>query len=137
MKSSIICKNCGKIFKGEKCPKCGTYSKSIEEINIENEEIRKKEEKYQNKIDERYKINEDYGFTDDELFKIYHNESKQADTVYKAFVTDGISRLEKVNGRFLASQLIKLDVLSQQNNHIIQQNNEIIELLKEIAENTK
>lgn len=68
---------------------------------------------------------------------MYHNEAREADKVYKAFVTDGISRLEKINGRFLASQLIKLDVLTQQNNHIIQQNNEIIELLKVIAENTK
>ena len=134
MSSSIICDNCGKIFKGEKCPKCGTYPKTIEEINMEKEE---KEQKYQNKMDERSKINEDYGFTDDEIFRIYQVESKQADKVYKAFVTGGVSRLEKVNGRFLASQLRKLDVLSQQNNRIIQQNNEIIELLKEIAENTK
>lgn len=141
MKSSIICRNCGKIFKGEKCPKCGTYPKSIEEINMEKEEMKikkeEREQKYQNKIDERGKINEDYGFTDDEIFRIYHIESKQADKVYKAFVTGGVSRLEKVNGRFLASQLRKLDVLSQQNNRIIQQNDEIIGLLKEIAENTK
>lgn len=76
-------------------PRYGTYSKSIEEINMEKEEMKiKKEQKYQYKIDERGKINEDYGFTDDEIFKIYHIESKQADKVYKAF-TGGVLRLEK------------------------------------------
>ena len=59
--------------------------------------------------------------------------AKKADIVYKSYITDGISRIEKVNGRFLASQLVKLDILSQQNNQIIKQNNEIIGLLKEIA----
>ena len=113
----------------------------IDERQRKKEEERKvryeKEQKYQNKKDKRDKIHEDYGFTNDEIFKMYHEEAREADTVYKAYITDGISRLEKVNGRFLASQLIKLDVLNQQNNHIIQQNNEIIELLKEIAENTR
>lgn len=96
-----------------------------------------KEQKYQNKKEKRDKINEDYGFTNDELFKMYHNEAKEADKVYKAFVTGGFSRLDKVNGRFLASQLIKLEVLNQQNNQIIKQNVEIIKLLKEISENLK
>ena len=115
--------------------------RKIDERQRKKEEERKvryeKEQKYQNKKDKRDKIHEDYGFTNDEIFKMYHNEAREADKVYKAFVTDGISRLEKVNGRFLASQLIKLDVLSQQNNRIIQQNNEIIELLKEIAGNKR
>ena len=96
-----------------------------------------KEQKYQSKKEKRDKINEDYGFTNDELFRLYHNEAKEADKVYKAFVTGGFSRLDKVNGRFLASQLIKLDVLNQQNNQIIEQNVEIIKLLKEISENLK
>ena len=52
-------------------------------------------------------------------------EAKLADKVYKAYVTDGVSRLEKVNGRFMASQSIKLDML-------IEQNDIIIGLLKEI-----
>ena len=56
----------------------------------------------------------------------YVIESQLADKVYKAYVTDGVSRLEKVNGRFMASQNMKLDIL-------IEQNTKIIELLEEIA----
>ena len=135
MNASIICENCGKIYtNSEICPKCGTHNLNKEEKEKLKEE---NEQKYQNKKDKRDKINEQYGFTNDELFRMYNDESKQADKVYKAFVTDGISRLEKVNGRFLASQLIKLDVLTQQNNQIIQQNTEIIDLLKKIAETIK
>lgn len=55
----------------------------------------------------------------------YKIESKLADKVYKSYVTDGISRLEKVNGRFMASQTVKLDML-------IEQNTKIIQLLQEI-----
>jgi len=50
----------------------------------------------------------------------YAREAKLADKVYKAYVTDGISRLDKVNGRFLASLSIKTDVLIEQNNRIIE-----------------
>ncbi len=49
----------------------------------------------------------------------YITEAKLADKVYKAYITDGISRLEKINGRFLASLSIKTDVLIEQNNRII------------------
>ena len=63
----------------------------------------------------------------------YSGEAKLADKVYKSYVTDGISRLDKVNGRFLATQTIKLDVLIDQNKQLIEQNNEIIKLLKEIS----
>ncbi|AEG18819.1 zinc ribbon domain-containing protein [Methanobacterium paludis] len=49
----------------------------------------------------------------------YVTEAKLADEVYKAYVTDGISRLDKVNGRFLASQSVKTDILIEQNNQII------------------
>ncbi|CDG65705.1 MAG: hypothetical protein PWQ15_1934 [Methanobacterium sp.] len=55
----------------------------------------------------------------------YIREAKLADKVYKAYITDGVSRLEKVNGRFLASQSIKTDILIEQNNRII----ELLELL--------
>ncbi|MDO5820864.1 MAG: zinc ribbon domain-containing protein, partial [Methanobrevibacter sp.] len=57
----------------------------------------------------------------------YSLESKMADKLYKAYINDGISRIEKVNGRFLASQTLKLDM-------IIEQNNTIIQLLKEIRD---
>jgi len=50
----------------------------------------------------------------------YETEAKLADQVYKAYVTDGLSRLEKVNGRFLASLSIKNDILIEQNNRIIE-----------------
>lgn len=50
----------------------------------------------------------------------YVREARLADKIYKAYITDGISRLEKVNGRFLASLSIKADVLIEQNNRIIE-----------------
>ena len=56
----------------------------------------------------------------------YIIESHIADKVYKSYITDGISRLDKINGRFMASQNMKLET-------IIEQNNRIIELLEEIA----
>lgn len=56
----------------------------------------------------------------------YIIESQLADKIYKAYVTDGISRLEKINGRFMAAQNMKLDIL-------IEQNTRIIQLLEEIA----
>ena len=64
----------------------------------------------------------------------YSHEAKLADRVYKSYVTNGISRLDKVNGRFLASQTVKLDVLIEQNKQLIQQNDKIIKLLKKISE---
>ena len=119
----------------------GKYLKEKYVQNVEhNIKLNKKnnnDPKFQNKKNNRNKINEDYGFTNEEIIKLYNTEAKQADKVYKAFITNGVSRIEKVNGRFLASQLIKLDVLNQQNNRIIEQNDEIIDLLKEIRENRK
>lgn len=56
----------------------------------------------------------------------YLIEAKLADSVYKSYITDGVSRIEKVNGRFMASQNMKLDIL-------IEQNTRIIQLLEEIA----
>ncbi|WP_296853718.1 zinc ribbon domain-containing protein [uncultured Methanobrevibacter sp.] len=64
----------------------------------------------------------------------YSHEAKLADRVYKSYVTNGISRLDKINGRFLASQTVKLDVLIEQNKQLIQQNDKIIELLEKISE---
>lgn len=61
----------------------------------------------------------------------YVTEAKLADEVYKAYVTDGISRLDKVNGRFLASQSIKTDILIEQNNRII----ELLELIANTGNN--
>lgn len=64
----------------------------------------------------------------------YSHEAKLADQVYKSYVTNGISRLDKINGRFLASQTVKLDVLIEQNKQLIQQNDKIIKLLEKISE---
>ena len=64
----------------------------------------------------------------------YSHEAKLADRVYKSYVTNGISRLDKINGRFLASQTVKLDVLIEQNKQLIQQNDKIIKLLEKISE---
>lgn len=57
----------------------------------------------------------------------YAKEAKNADILYKSYVTDGVSRLDKVNGRFLASQTLKMDKLIEQNDKII---NLLEELLK-------
>ncbi len=57
----------------------------------------------------------------------YKKDIKLVDLLYKAYVTHGVSRSDKINGRFLASQTIKLDT-------IIEQNTKIIELLEKIAE---
>lgn len=62
--------------------------------------------------------------------QIYKTEAKLADKLYKAYITDGLSRLEKVNGRFLASQTMKLDTL-------IEQNEKIIDLLEKLIETNK
>ncbi|WP_296874678.1 zinc ribbon domain-containing protein [uncultured Methanobrevibacter sp.] len=64
----------------------------------------------------------------------YTQEAELADRVYKSYVTMGISRLDKINGRFLASQTIKLDILIEQNKQLIEQNNTIIKLLEKISE---
>ena len=64
----------------------------------------------------------------------YSHEANLADRVYKSYVTNGISRLDKINGRFLASQTVKLDVLIEQNKQLIQQNDKIIKLHKIISE---
>ena len=64
----------------------------------------------------------------------YRQEAELADKVYKSYITNGISRLDKVNGRFLASQTIKLDILIEQNKQLIEQNNTIINLLEKINE---
>lgn len=89
------------------------------------EEIIKKQEKEKSQaiIIENTKVKEAFFNAKQEE---YVHDAKLADKVYKAYITDGLSRIEKVNGRFLASQTIKMDVL-------IEQNNEIIRLLKKVA----
>ena len=123
MSESKICPKCKKIYKGYSCPNCGTAYP----VDAEHKK------KVQTKMDNRSTIEREYGFSYKDVAKIYREDAKKADMVYKSYITNGVSRIEKVNGRFLASQLVKLDILSQQNNQIIKQNNEIIELLKEIA----
>ena len=98
------------------------------------EKRRKKEKKkHAKKMTNRSTTEKKYDFFFEDKAEQFKEDAKKADKVYKAYITSGISRIEKVNGRFLASQLIKLDILNEQNNQIIEQNNEIIKLLKEIA----
>ena len=120
-----------------KCPKCGrTYdenSKFCEDCGVEL--IKEKIEVNPTIIPT---IDPEKGSLDTQLVnqKIseYSHEANLADKVYKSYVTHGISRLDKVNGRFLASQTIKLDVLIEQNKQLIQQNDKIIKLLEKISE---
>ena len=64
----------------------------------------------------------------------YKQEAELADKVYKSYITNGLSRLDKINGRFLASQTIKLDIIAEQNRQMIAQNGKIIELLEKIGD---
>lgn len=64
----------------------------------------------------------------------YSYEAQLADKVYKSYITNGVSRLDKVNGRFLATQTVKLDIIIEQNQQLIDQNKTIIDLLRKISE---
>ena len=84
-------------------------------------------------IDEGYEAALDYLEYTTYRVNYYNNkkndyliEAKLADNIYKSYVTDGISRLDKINGRFMAAQNMKLDIL-------IEQNTKIIQLLEKIA----
>ena len=109
-----------------------SYRKGGAELKEKNdayyEEKRKKK-----KLANRTTTEKEYGFYFDDLAEKYKEEAKKADKVYKAYVTSGLSRIEKINGRFLASHLVKLDILNQQNKHLIEQNDNIIELLTQLV----
>lgn len=117
------CPKCGKIYdKGNKfCMDCGC--ELVEEIAVVPS------------------VDPELGSLDTQLVNRkasqYSHEAELADKVYKSYVTHGVSRLDKVNGRFLASQTIKLDVIIEQNSQLIKQNGKIIELLEKIISNTK
>lgn len=128
----LICPECQKKFSDDTnfCTDCGV--KLIKESELKP-------------IDSQYEnpsviptVDPEMGSLDTQLVnrKIseYKNEASLADQVYKAYVTNGISRLDKINGRFLASQTIKLDVIIEQNQQLIEQNNAIIKLLEKISE---
>lgn len=121
-----------------KCPKCGkVYNDNVSKFCTDcgAKLIKEKNEVTPTMIPT---IDPEKGSLDNQLVnqKIseYSHEAKLADKVYKSYVTNGISRLDKVNGRFLASQTIKLDVLIEQNKQLIQQNDKIIKLLEKISE---
>lgn len=96
--------------------------KKEEKMKQERIELRKKQERETILIEKKEAKKAFFTAKSDE----YVLDAKLADKVYKAYITDGLSRIDKVNGRFLASQTIKMDVL-------IEQNNEIIRVLKKIA----
>lgn len=56
----------------------------------------------------------------------YARDLRIAEELYKIYDKNGVARLDNVNGRFLASQTRKMDIL-------IEQNNRIISLLEKIA----
>lgn len=134
-----FCQNCGAELsevKGEEKNEKGFFTKVIEkgaELKEKNdayyEEKRKKK-----KLANRTTTEKEYGFYFDDLAEKYKEDAKKADKVYKAYVTSGLSRIEKINGRFLASHLVKLDILNQQNKHLIEQNDRIIEQNDNIIE---
>jgi rRNA maturation endonuclease Nob1 len=107
------------------CDECGGKLRYIEIRVVPRKEIRKgtrKRKKTPNLSPEQIQ----------ELQKIkqYQENARKADRLYKAYVTDGVSRLDKINGRFLATQTLMLEKIIEQNNHMI-------ELLEIIAERKK
>ncbi|MGA2677361.1 MAG: hypothetical protein ACLQG5_10475 [Methanobacterium sp.] len=105
------CRECGlnNDVKLEYCEKCGTkFEKKVKGVRRKDAAV----------------VGDDF---DAQEILNYKNDVELADLLYKAYVTLGISRLDKVDGRFLASQTIKLDT-------IIEQNTKIIELLEKIVE---
>lgn len=120
------------------CPKCGTVYDENTNFCVECGSRLVKNEIATVDVSKTPIVEDEVGSLDVRLVNKkssqYKQEAKLADKVYKSFVTDGISRLEKVNGRFLASQTIKLDILIEQNQQLIEQNREIITLLKDISE---
>lgn len=56
----------------------------------------------------------------------YRIDLKIAEEIYKIYDENGVARFDNVNGRLLASQTRKIDIL-------IEQNNRIINLLERIA----
>ncbi|WP_299522815.1 zinc ribbon domain-containing protein [uncultured Methanobrevibacter sp.] len=133
-----FCQNCGTELsevKGEEKNEKGFFTKVIEkgtELKEKNdayyEEKRKKK-----KLANRTTTEKEYDFYFEDIVQQFKEDAKKADKVYRAYVTSGISRLEKINGRFLASQLIKLDILNKQNKRIIEQNDAIIDLLTQLV----
>lgn len=121
---NLICPSCDISYqvnledKSHFCQECGNKLLYESEIIIKSKEERKKE------LQELIEETKSHFNESKDKYKI---EARLADKVYKAYITDGLSRLEKINGRFLASQTMKLDT-------IIQQNGKIIELLQKIVE---
>ena len=123
---NMICPKCGKIYENSNkfCIDCGSALVSSKPSTVNPSVIPT--------------VESEVGSLDVQLVnkKItqYQHEANLADRVYKSYITNGISRLDKINGRFLATQTIKLDVLIEQNKQLIEQNNTIIKLLEKISE---
>lgn len=104
----MICPHCEIHYRNEDvnfCSECGTKLIKCRSLD-ETEQFPHKETH-----------NHDYGFGKDVML---------ADEIYNQYRVNGINRVDKINGRLLASQTVKLDT-------IIQQNSKIIELLEIIA----
>ncbi len=102
------------------CPKC--------EINYGNEDINFCSECGTRLIKCR-SLDETVHYHDKETHNPDNGFGKDvilADEIYNQYRVNGINRVDKINGRLLASQTAKLDTL-------IQQNSKIIKLLEIIA----
>ena len=97
-----ICKKPSESVKKE------VYDRLLNEKKIKKQEIQRKKES--DKFSRGDITDMNYSLKLDQ----YREEAKKADILYKAYVTGGVSRLEKINGRFLAVQTLKLDVLIEQ-----------------------
>ena len=103
-------------------------------MNIDERDELWKKKKQEKKLSNRTTTEKEYDFYFEDMAQQFKEDAKKAERVYKAYVTYGVSRLEKINGRFLASQLIKLDLLNKQNKRIIEQNDSLIEQNGEIID---
>lgn len=143
--SHNFCQSCGAELsevKSEEKNEKGFFAKmGVKKREGDDEWEKKKQKKREKWIKEemakkqanRTTTEKEYGFYFEDMAQQFKEDAKKADSVYKAYVTSGVSRLEKINGRFLASQLIKLDILNKQNKRIIEQNDAIIDLLTQLV----
>lgn len=99
------------------CDECGGQLRYIEIKVVTRKDIRKL--KGTTKRKKTKKLSPDQ-IQEVKKIKQYQENARKADRLYKAYVTDGVSRLDKINGRFLATQTLMLEKIIEQNNHMIE-----------------
>ncbi|MGL6298726.1 MAG: hypothetical protein ACRC1M_06105, partial [Methanobacteriaceae archaeon] len=108
-------------------------SNFVDGINDQNDnknilsKIKNSQQEYKNKTtpDDLTK-----GVFEDKKAK-FLKQSDMANQLYKTYI-GGLGRIEKINGKFLATHALQLDELYEQNQIIIEQNYIIIDLLTKI-----